>query len=244
MKYKIIPFSLTLIISLISLITITNAQNMNSPRYKIQFGNINIGSGKKQSTNYNLTTTLGQTAAQEFQSSGYILKAGFQYIYTLYPFSFSLSKTQVNFGSLIPESPVTDQITLTVSFPGAGDYQVTVVEKGPLKQLNSSYYIPDTICDGGTNTCSETIAKPWTLNTAYGFGYNMSGQDIPSDFIDNTYFRPFADELAGEPPAVVMTSSNVGKNKQATMTLKVNISSTQAGGNYQTVLLFTATPSF
>jgi len=72
----------------------------------------------------------------------------------------------------------------------------------------------------------------------------MSGNDIPSDFLNNTYFRPFPDRQENETPSVVMSSTNVGKNRQATMTFKVNISPIQPAGKYQTIINFVATPSF
>jgi len=41
-----------------------------------------------------------------------------------------------------------------------------------------------------------------------------------------------------------MTSINVGKNRQSTVTFKVNVSSIQPAGSYQTVINFVATPSY
>lgn len=220
------------------------AVNMRSNLYRIQFGNVNIGAQPQSSTNYDLSITLGQTAAGKFQSDGYVIKAGFQYIHSIIPFRFSISNTILDFGTLTPNNPKTVQTTLTVSFGGAGDYKVTVQEIGPLRTLDETSTIPDTTCDGGVNTCTESSAKPWTSNSAYGFGYNMTGDDIPTDFVDSTYYRPFPDKLANENPAIVMSSQNVGKNRQAVMTLKVNVSPVQPAGNYQTVLHFIATPSY
>lgn len=219
------------------------AVNMESSRYRIQFGNVNIGAKNQSSTNYDLSTTLGQLAAGEFQSTGYVIKAGFQYLHSIIPFQFSISNINIDFGSLTPNSPATATTVLTVSFGGAGQYQVTAVEIGPLQTLSANS-IPDTSCDGGANTCNETTAKPWTSNSAYGFGYNISGDDIPSDFIDTTYYRPFPDQTAAESPATIMSNPNLGKNRQATVTFKVNISPVQPAGSYQTIINFVATPSF
>jgi len=217
---------------------------MESPLYKIQFGTVDIAGGKKSSDNYRLSDSVGQTAAGQFASTGYIIKAGFQYLYSIIPFSFSVSQTRIDFGLLTPNIPKTAQTVLTVSFGGAGSYQVTVIEEGPLRTLNGAATIPDTSCDGGSNTCTESLAKPWTQNSAYGFGYNLSGDDIPSDFINSTYYRPFPDRNNGENPAIVMSSPNVGRNRQATVTFKVNISPIQPAGVYQTIINFVATPSF
>lgn len=220
------------------------AFEMESSQYQIDFSNINITSGNKSSASYKLSDTVGQTAAGQFQSSGYVIKAGFQYIHSIIPFRFTISNTQINFGTVIPSNPVTKNTILTVTFGQSGSYQVTAIEEGPMKTLNEGYYIPDTSCDGGNNTCSESVAKSWTSTAAYGFGYNMSGQDIPTDFIDSNYYRPFPDRLQNESPAVVMFSNNIGINRQATVTFKLNVSPLQPGGNYQTIINFAAIPSF
>lgn len=221
----------------------TFAVNMESPRFKIESANTSIASGEKSSSNYKLSDTLGQLAAGEFSSSGYIVKAGFQYIKSIIPFRFTISNTNINLGTLLPNTPSTATTTLTVSFGAAGQYQVLAYEIHPLKTL-SGQIIPDTSCNGGSETCTEMLAKNWTSNSAYGFGYNISGDDIPADFDSSSKFRPFPDLSASENPAVIMSSNNVGKNRQATITFKANISPVQPAGSYQTVINFIATPSF
>ena len=217
------------------------AETMKSESYKIIFGNFNITSGTKSSSSYTLTDTVGQTAAGEFDSTGYIVKAGFQYLYALYDFSFSISDLTIDFGSLTPGTPATATNVLTVSAPGAG-YAISVFENHPLKNVDGDE-ISDTTCDDGS--CSESSASPWTLSSVYGFGFNLSGDDVASDFVDGTYFRQFANfEAGGESPQVIMSSSQAGKNRQATVTYKVNISGSQAAGNYSNYLVFVATPSY
>jgi hypothetical protein len=88
------------------------------------------------------------------------------------------------------------------------------------------------------------LAKVWSSPSAYGFGYSMSGNDIPADFTDSTYYRPFPGRTAAESPATVMSSTNIEKNRQSTVTFKTNISSIQPAGSYQTVINFVATPSY
>lgn len=245
------------------------AVNMDSDRYHIEFGNINIGGQKMNDPvdgTYNMSATLGQTAAGQFQSNGYIVKAGFQYIYSVIPFTFSVSNIRADLGSLMPNTPATAAINLKVSFGGAGQFVVTAGEIGPFRNFEN-VPIPNTTCDGGINTCSTTLAKTWTSSTAYGFGYGMSGQDIPADFINSTYYRPFADLTVPETPATVMQSTDVTQNlsptpnpsytpaplltgtprdttHQSTLTFKANISPLQPAGSYNTVIHFVATPSF
>ncbi len=247
-----------------------HAINMQSNEYRIQFGTVDSGGNKMTDpvdNSYNLSTSVGQSAANEFQSNGYVVKAGFQYIYSRIPFTFSLSTIHIDFGSLLPSTPATGNLTMSVSFGGAGQYIVTALADAPLTLLSGSSTIPFTSCDGGINTCTITAAKTWTSSSAYGFGYNMTGQDVPTDFTDATYYRPFANKLIPDVPQTVMQSNNVTEDitptpnpaytpapvltgiprdtiHQATMTMKTNISALQPAGTYVTVIRFLATPSF
>ena len=216
---------------------------MDSSRFKIESANVEIAGGNKSSSSYKLADTVGQLAAGQYSSSGYVVKAGFQYLHSIIPFRFSVSDVNIALGTLVPSTPSTATTNLSVYFGGAGQYQVTAIEEGPLK-TQSLNAISDTSCDGGANTCNESLAKVWSSSSAYGFGYGMSGNDIPADFIDSTYYRPFSDRTAAESPSTVMTSVNVGKNRQSTMTFKANVSSVQPAGSYQTVISFVATPSY
>jgi hypothetical protein len=212
-----------------------------SPNYIIQMPNLNSGAGIPSSSTYKLDTTIGQTAPGLYSSSGYLVRAGFQYIHSIIPFSFSMSNFLINFGTLMPGTPVTRTSTLIVSSGGAGGYRITARESGYL-QTTTGKVIPDATCDAGT--CSQTAAAVWALTTTYGFGYNMSGQDVPSDFVDGTYYRHFANTALSQGDAVVMSNVNVGRGRTATITYKVNVSAVQAAGNYQNRILFTALPSF
>lgn len=220
------------------------AKNMSSDNYQIQMGNFNMASGKKQSAGYKLLDTLGQNAPGEYDSTGFIIKAGFEYIKSIIPFSFTISDLSINFGSLIADNPTTQSNTLTVSSGGGTGYQITTMEDHPLQAPGTITQIPDTTCDGGVNTCDEQTAKVWSSTTAYGFGFNMSGNDIPADFADSTYFRQFADKSGSENPQVVMSSLNVGTNRQSTVTYKVNVSGVQAAGNYENSITFICTPGY
>jgi len=235
------------------------ADEMRSNQFKIQMSNVNIGAGKKTSNNNNtLAYTLGQTAAMEFTSKGYVIKAGFQYLHSIVPFSFTVSDTQIDFGELLPNTPKTETTNLIVSFGGAGNYQVTAIEEGPLRTLENTSQIDNTCCDPGCSNpdkCDQYSAALWTQDSTVGFGYKMSGEDIPTTFTTcgSNCYRRFANRLDNEEPVVVMSSEDVTLNPssepkdiyhQATMTFKVNVNSLQTAGNYQTIINFVATPSF
>lgn len=241
-KIKFFVFCFVFFCTLYYVLGTANAQErVESANYRIIFPNFNSGAGIPTSSNYELNTTLGQTAAGQFSSSGYRVKSGFQYINSIIPFSFSVSDIQKNFGTLTPDTPSTSTSTIVVSAGGAGGYSIKASENNPLQTAGGLETIIDTLCD---TTCSETTAGSWTSTTKYGFGFNMNGDDVPTDFTNTNYFRQFADRSNAESPATIMTSNNVGRERTATITYKVNISDVQPSGTYQNIITFTAIPSY
>ena len=223
----------------------TFAENLSSDSWIIQFGNFNVTSGEKSSSSYNVTDTVGQTASGPYGSYGsstYFVGSGFQYIYQIDNFSFVISKTLIDFGELIEGVHNTDSHTLTITTRGAGGYSIYAYELHPLRHSNSIDEIDDTTCNAGS--CTHIVAGVWNDQSIPGFGYNMSGNDIPGNFIDSTYFKNFADDETSDEMQVVMSSNNIATQRQSTITYKAGITSNQAGGNYETGVVFVAVPGF
>ncbi|MEA2056493.1 MAG: hypothetical protein U9O78_02120 [Patescibacteria group bacterium] len=229
------------------------AERLESDSYIIQFGNFNMGSGKREGTSYNVSYTLGQTGAGpygDYQSTNYFVGSGFQYIYQIDSFEFSISDLNIDFSTLTPSNLVTDSNTLTISTRGAGGFTIYAYEQYPLTHTDGSTQIADTTCDGGG--CDETEAKPWTSNTIYGFGFNAQGDTVSSDFTssdpdcsNNTEcFRQFADESNSESMQTVMSSTDAAQDETATITYQLAISGTQAAGIYQTGIIYVAVPGY
>lgn len=219
------------------------AEDLKSPNFEVQMSTINITGGAKSSTTYRLTDTVGQSFAGQFNSAGYVILAGFQYINTLIPFSFKISSLDIDFGSLVPGIPSTRSNALTVTTGSAFGYSVKAIEDHPLRRSDDTTTIPDTSCDLAT-PCLLADANVWADNTRFGFGYNMSGADInTADFVDSTYFRPFPVENIDQ-PSIVMSKGGVATSSAATVTYKINISGAQAAGTYQNAIQYIAIPSF
>ncbi len=221
------------------------AFTMTNDNWKIDFGNLNMTSGKKSGANYTLTDTVGQIAPGLYTGTNYSVRAGFQYIYSIIPFRFTISNTNINFGTLTATNPVTRTNTLTVSNGSAFGYSVTAFENHQLLNPPTGQLIPDTACDNGL--CTENVSAQWTNTLTYGFGYrcdDVVGTDCSSDFSTSNYYKQFADLSNNESPGTVMSGTNVGRSKQAQITYKVNISGTQAAGQYSNVITYIATPTF
>lgn len=242
--YLIIGFNLILFVFFFATKTAL-AERLESNSYVIQFGNFNVTSGEKESANYNVTDTVGQTAAGpfgEYGSTSYFVGAGFQYIYQIDKFSFSISDININLGELTAGVHNSDTNVLSISTKGAGGYSIYAYEAHPLQHSNGTSNIADTTCDDGL--CSQTGATVWSDQNIPGFGFNMTGSQVASDFQNSTYYRQFADQSLSEDAQVIMSSDNIVQNEKATVTYKAGISGFQDAGNYQTHIIFIAVPKY
>jgi hypothetical protein len=217
---------------------------MRNERYILKWGNFNSFAGKSTGSGNTLTFTGGQNAIGLYSGTNYKVRSGFQYIYSIIPFTFSISDIAINFGILNAGEPITRTNNLTVSNGSAFGYQVTAYENNSPRILATGFDIPDTTCDAGT--CTETTAAAWSSPLTYGFGYrcdNISGSDCNSDFATSTFYKQFANLEKNETAQVVMSSVNVGRDRETQITYKINISATQPAGQYQNVIYYIATPT-
>lgn len=225
----------------------SHAERLESESYVIQFGNFNMTAGKKTSGtgSYTVTDTVGQTGAGPFGqygSSSYFVGSGFQYIYQISTFGFSISRTAIDLGELTPGIHNTGSHTVTIRTKGAGGYTLYAYELYPLRHSNGTDTIPDTTCDAGD--CTQIAAGVWVDQDIPGFGFNVTGTDKKADFVDNTYFRQFANDSASEAMQPIMSSTDVADNSTGTITYKAGVSGTTAAGNYQTGVVFVAVPGY
>ena len=221
------------------------AERLESDSFVIQFGNFNTTSGQKSSTSYSVTDTVGQFGSGpygQYGSSNFFVGSGFQYIYQIDTFSFRLSKSSINFGELIPNFHETDSLDMAITTRGAGGYSVYAYQAHALRHSNGTDEIPNTTCDAAD--CTHITAGVWIDKSIGGFGYTMSGDDVPVEFTDITYFKSFADQELLQPMQIVMSSSNIANQRLATATYQAGILGDQASGSYETAITYIAVPGY
>lgn len=232
-------FILSLLTFAFCLLPSAAAQTMSNDQYKLKGGNFNSISGDVSGSGYKLSETSGGEAYGLYSGTNYKVKAGFQYIRVKIPFSFTISQTLIDFGTLTATNPVTRTTDLTVNSESAKGFSVIASENQPL--TSSSSAIPDTTCDSGT--CNSTNVGQWLGTLTYGFGYrcdDLSGTNCASGFLENHY-KPFP---LSPNLATIMSSTKGGRGKKSQITYKVNVSASQPAGTYTNFVTYIASPGY
>lgn len=219
---------------------------MSNDQYKLKGGNFNSISGDVSGSGYKLSETSGGDAYGQYLGTNYKVKAGFQYIRVKIPFSFTISQTLIDFGTLTATNPVTRTTDLTVNSESAKGFTVIASENQPLSSSTST--IPDTSCDSGS--CTFANAGSWTGTLTYGFGYrcdDLSGSNcvgFSSDYLGaaaSSSYKPFPLSPTNQ---TIMTSTKGGRSRKSQITYKVNVSASQPTGTYTNFVTYIASPGF
>lgn len=247
----------TISLTLIALFTwsltfspLSQAFTMSNAFYIIILGNLNSIAGQPSNGSVKLTFTSGELGAGLFTGTNYTICAGFyggvsctKSTVVSGLFTFTVTPTDLDFGTVDPTSPVTRTNILNVLSTASG-YSVTGSENHSLQTASGSATIPDTTCDNGL--CTLNIASSWTSNLTYGFGYrcdNVAQTDCIS--FPSNYYQPFANAQLSEQPQIIMhnTSGSLSE-KQSQVTYKVNVSGSQLPGVYTNTITYIASPNF
>ena len=228
---------------------LANAFTMSNSFYIIILGNLNSIAGQATGSSGTLTFTSGELGAGLYTGTNYKICEGFyggifcnKSSVVSGIFTFSVTPTDLNFGTVDPTSPVSRTNILDVLSTSSG-YSVTAQENHSLQTASSSA-IPDTTCDSGL--CTPTSASLWTSSLTYGFGYRCDNV-VQSDCISFTanYYKPFANAALSQSPEVVMQNSAAfATEKQSQITYKVNVSGSQLPGVYTNTITYIASPNF
>lgn len=242
MKLLILGTNLSFLMFILSFVTLTQAESMRNEKYILESGDfeskaqINSEVAKPKS-NYADTPDV-------YGGENWEARAGFPYNDSLYPFSFSISNTTVNYGALNPGEPIIRTTILTVSNKSAFGYQIVAQETNELKASESGEIVPDITCDSGT--CTETTAAEWISPLTYGFGYrcdDIRGISCSEDFTTRTFYKQFANMEQKEKPQSIMNGFDILGEAQAEFTYKINISPGKEEEPYQNIIIYVATTS-
>lgn len=156
--------------------------------------------------------------------------------------------TSVPFGAMTLNSFKTLAQDLTVSTNASSGYAVTAAENDELGLGGATTpFIPDTSCDSGP--CTISSAQDWNTATNNGFGYSLENVDaaiIPFEYDTAGTFdaRPFANLVDGDTPTTIFNSTAVANAENAYVCYRLSVGATQAAGDYENQITYTATGTF
>lgn len=151
--------------------------------------------------------------------------------------------TSVPFGTLSLNTFVDGAQLLTVSTNAVNGYSVTAIENDQMSIGGlGATTIPDTTCDSGT--CTSTSESNWATPTDNpGFGYSLtslSGATVPFTAGGSFSSRPFDTTT----PREVMSSTGVANSHQINVCYRISVDATQAAGDYENQITYTATATY
>lgn len=159
----------------------------------------------------------------------------------------------VPFGTMSLNTFKTLAQDLTVSTNATGGYVVTASEND---QLGKDGATTPNIADApGNNTLeSESVSDEWTTATVNGFGFSLQNVDAASIAFQYTTAtgnctgtfcsRQFADIAGSETAQTIFSSTTVANAENAYVCYRLSVGATQAAGDYENQITYTATGTF
>lgn len=137
---------------------------------------------------------------------------------------------------------------LTVSTNATNGYSVTAIENNELSKDGLGVTkISDTTCDSAC--LFNSTGSGWTTATNNGFGYSIQNLSATGVDNDNSYtgtpnYREFANNDSAQAATKIFYGSTVANAQQAYVCYKISVGATQAAGDYENQITYTATASF
>ncbi len=203
------------------------ADEMKSPNYRLELETVEEKASEGEEIIKNEPRAIREDLYNTFQQNGYVILNNEED--QKKEIVFNLSKTSISFDTSAANSK--DDVAFSVSAPDMFGYQLHLIKKKSIMHTSTQDIIAQTECDSKQTPCSDKVAQPWKQEPIYGIGYNLQGQDIPTDFINEMYFRPFpeAEEI------ILIRNNHALESRESKMVIKLNADPTQPEGTYEGV---------
>lgn len=201
---------------------LTTLAYMSSEHYVNWMDSFNTGGTETStSTNYNLQDTLGEIGTGQLSSTNYAGLIGFRQVEAEPKFTFSISSTSINLGTLASDSVSEANHTVTTTTNAANGYTTTIVEDGNLRIAGGSDI--DDVADGTVTAGSEE------------YGIRTSGTHGQMNAADTA--------ITSTTQTIASYSSWVNSDT-TTISYRASISSATTGGTYTQALTIISTGNF
>ncbi len=235
-------------IGILSLSFVSAFAAMQSTNYKINFDAIDVGGGRSTSTSFNLEDTVGEIATGLSSSTNYVMKAGYQQMYTSYiSISSPPDVALADINGLIGGTS-NGSIAWNVLTDNSAGYVLSVqASTDPALQTSGGISFDDY-----TPASADPDYTFAIVSTTSAFGFSPEGADILPRFKDNSSVCNTGSSDTADAcwDGFTLTTKNISQStgsnhpSGATTTVKVRAeigpSKMQESGAYSAVITATA----
>lgn len=167
-------------VAILCVLSVSDAQVMQSSNYKMQSDSVNTGGGLSTSTNFGMEDTAGEIATGNSTSSNYQLKAGYQQMQEVFISMTAPANVQMSpsLGGLTGGT-ATGSTAFSVVTDSAAGYRVTIQSSTSTAMRSGNNSIADYVPVGAVPDFLFT-----TDATEAHFAYSPQGADIAQRFQD------------------------------------------------------------
>lgn len=193
--------------------------DLSSSLYTIYAPTVTFEGGRLNSENYTIEELSGESAAGIIESQQYRLKLGSVYITIPFVMKFSVSKSNIDLGTLSPSQVASDNIVLSITTNAKSGYAVMIFEDGNLRTEQG-------------NDIDDVVVSPVEAG-AEEYGISTTGAD-----------GALSQDMGITNGLIVAASSGAARESQVTVTFKSAVSAETAAGDYRHIVTFIASGTF
>lgn len=221
---------------------LANAQQLQSPGYKIESGTLIIQPEPDEtSADFNGPASYGPEAQKKFEEKGYVVIRSVVTDSSEKPFiRLRLDKSQLGFDNADIKGESVQRNSINLSGLGSANFIVSLRQHEQFKNSFGATIEP-TKCDGKSLKCTPVNAQVW--KKAFGFGYRATGGSV-RDFDNIDAFRPLFVSGSTERSAVLYEGGVDKKGVQLDLQFKLRPQPQTLTGIYMGTVIITASADY
>jgi len=221
---------------------LVRAQQLQSPRYRIESGSLSLEPDvERGSGNYDLSSSFGPESKKQFKEKGYVAVSRVRADSSNKSFlRLQLSNSQLVFDRVDVVDESIQKSSITLNGMSSTPVILGVRQAEPFKNSFGGLVEP-TNCDNVFSKCTPTQAGKW--KAAMGFGYGVDGSTL-ADFDQADNFRPmYIGDESGK-SAVLFGGPLDEDGKTLDVRFKLRPQLQAPTGKYMSTVIITLTTDF
>lgn len=174
------------------------------------------------------------TTRSDIRRNTRLAKDGFSALIGETPLRMNVQKSILDYGDNIDDVGKIAETPVKIIYTKDGGYSLYA---GVRVSTATNEMFNPTGCDYGINKCFTALAAPWVMPEVAGYGYHIDGVGAAPDFIDQTYFRPFAVVNTVFPTGALVALGEGAPENQIILKTRLNEAKPKQGTFLQTIVI-------